>query len=114
MDRRPASWPDLVRGERLLHGAPADPDDPGEARFAEVVRAVAALAGDRPVDPGREEAALAAFRAARERRGHPPVRPQATAGARPAWKPGAEAAAPGGPAASGSRPGPGNDHGTTG
>lgn len=103
MDRRPASWPDPVRGERLLCGAPADPDDPGEARFAEVVRAVAALGRDRPVDPAREEAALAAFRAERERRRHAPARSQPPAGALHAGASGA--------AAPGPHPGSANDRG---
>jgi hypothetical protein len=104
MDLLPGPWPDRVRAERLLGGAPADPRDPAETRFTEVVRAVAALARGCAVDPEREQAALAAFRAARRRPRHRSVRPagtQATAGA-------------GGPSGSGPYPGAGNDHGNDG
>lgn len=71
MDRTTArgAWPDPERVERLLAGAPADPRDPGDIRFTAVVRLLAAESGPaaRP-DPGREAAAVTAFRVARDRR----------------------------------------------
>ncbi|MBM9507582.1 hypothetical protein [Actinacidiphila acididurans] len=53
--------------EDLLAGAPADPGDPGEARLAGVIRALGAARRDEVPDPDREDAAVAAFRAARSR-----------------------------------------------
>ncbi|WNI19046.1 hypothetical protein [Actinacidiphila sp. ITFR-21] len=60
---RPEPAPERV--ERLLEGAAAEPGAPAEARLAAVVRALTDPAARRPGDPLREEAALAAFRAAR-------------------------------------------------
>jgi hypothetical protein len=62
----PATWPAPDRVERLLDGAPAALDTPGEARLAGLLHALAVppVAVD-ALDPVREEDALAAFRSAR-------------------------------------------------
>lgn len=69
MDERPPGardpWPDAAGAERLLGGAPADPRDAADVRFAGIVRLLTAVARDTELDPVRERAALAAFRAAR-------------------------------------------------
>lgn len=66
-------WPDPATAERLLRSAgggrcrAADPDpdpDPADARSVALLRLLAAAARGGAVDPGREQAAVAAFRVA--------------------------------------------------
>ncbi|MFJ4408752.1 hypothetical protein [Streptomyces sp. NPDC088910] len=67
------TWPDPVTAERLLSvvtkgECPAEPGtlhEVADARFFTLLRLLTAASGDTEVDPEREQAALAAFRAAR-------------------------------------------------
>jgi hypothetical protein len=71
--REYGTWPDAVTAERLLHVVAAGdrPADTGvlreaaDARVRTLLRLLTAASGDAEIDPGREQAALAAFRAAR-------------------------------------------------
>jgi hypothetical protein len=71
--REYGTWPDAVTAELLLHVAatgdrPADTAvlrDAADARFRTLLRLLTAASRDAETDPGREEAAVAAFRAAR-------------------------------------------------
>lgn len=94
-DNRGHDWLDDATAERLLRGAHGD--DPAERtwrdeRAAALAGLLAAAAAPAPVDPEREEAAVAAFRAARDdalTAGSPGVR----AGTADDWSPGAGAGA---------------------
>lgn len=66
-DRQPgrqAGWPDAATAERLLRGT--DTPDPADRRAAALAGLLAAASAPADLDPAREAAAVAAFRAARD------------------------------------------------